>query len=147
MDVSNFPPGLALHALQCRVMVKLCDSASSIEGGGTSAIFPYYDTSAFVQIFGNLYGTSAIFPYYDTGTFSNFWKLHTGKLFGNYMLGNFLETICWEIFWKLYAGNLLMETMCWEIRVDAGSFLMGVIMAQCYSIILQFQSNGTWSAS
>ena len=39
------------------------------------------------------------------------------------MLGNFLGTICWETFWKLYAGNLMMETMCWEIRVDAGGFL------------------------
>ena len=50
----------------------------------------------------------------------NFWKLYAGKSFGNCMLGNFLKTICWEIFWKLYAGNLLMEAMCWEIRVDAG---------------------------
>ena len=36
-----------------------------------------------------------------------------------------------------------METMCWEIRVDAGGFLKGVIMAQCYGITLQFQGNGT----
>ena len=72
---------------------------------------------------------------------SNFWKLHAGKfleticweifgticweMFRKYMLGNFLETTCWEIFWKLYAGNLLIETMFWEIRVDAGDFLMG----------------------
>ena len=62
--------------------------------------------------------------------FSNFWKLYAGKC---------LETICWEIFWKLYAGNLLMETMCWEIQVDAGSFLMRVIMAQCYSIHYGFK--------
>ena len=78
----------------------------------------------FFQIFGN----------YMLG---NFWKLHVGK---------FLETICWEIFWKLYAGkffwklyagNLLMETMCWEIRVDAGGFLKAVIMAQSHGIIPQ----------
>ena len=30
--------------------------------------------------------------------------------------------------------------MCWEIRVDAGGFLMGVIMAQCYSITKQFKA-------
>ena len=60
--------------------------------------------------------------------FLNFWKLYAGK---------FLETICWEIFWKLYAGNLLMETMCCEIRVDAGGFLKGVITAHSYSIILR----------
>ena len=33
-----------------------------------------------------------------------------------------------------------METMCWEIRVDAGGFLKGVIMAQCYGIILRFKA-------
>ena len=27
MEVSNFPPGLALHELQCGMLVKLCDSA------------------------------------------------------------------------------------------------------------------------
>ena len=43
------------------------------------------------------------------------------------------------------AGNFL-ETICWEIRVDTNGFLMGVIMAQCYGIILWFQSNGTWSS-
>ena len=48
-----------------------------------------------------------------------------------------------EIYWKLYAGNLLMETICWEIRMDSGSVLKGVIMAQCYGIILRFQGNGT----
>ena len=58
------------------------------------------------------------------------WKLYAGKFF-----------------WKLYAGNLLMETMCWEIRVDTGGLLMGVIMAQCYGITLRFQGNGTCSAS
>ena len=47
-----------------------------------------------------------------------------------------------EISWKLYAGKFL-ETKCWEIRVDAGSFLKGVIMAQCYGIIVRFQGNGT----
>ena len=36
-----------------------------------------------------------------------------------------------------------METMCWEIWVDAGGFLKEVIMAQCYGITLQFQGNGT----
>ena len=48
-----------------------------------------------------------------------------------------------EISWKIYAVNLLMETMCWEIRVDAGGFLKGVIPSQCYGIILRFQGNGT----
>ena len=48
------------------------------------------------------------------------------------------------IFWKLYAGKFL-ETICWEIWVDTSGFLMGVIMAQCYSI-LRFQGNGTWSS-
>ena len=33
-----------------------------------------------------------------------------------------------------------METICWKIRVDAGGFFKGVIMAQCYSIILQFKA-------
>ena len=47
--------------------------------------------------------------------------------------------------WKLYAGKFL-ETICWKIRVDAGCFLKGVIMAQCYGIILRFQGNGTWSS-
>ena len=51
-----------------------------------------------------------------------------------------------ENFLKLYAGNLLMETTCLESRVDTSSFLMGVIMAQCYGIILRFQGNGTWSS-
>ena len=37
--------------------------------------------------------------------------------------------ICWEISWKLYAGNLLMETMGWEIWMDASGFLKRVIMA------------------
>ena len=76
---------------------------------------------------------------------SNFWKLYVGNFFGNYMLGNF---------WKLYAGNFLelyaekcfgnymlenfLEAICWKIRVDAGGFLKGVIMAQCYGIILRF---------
>ena len=71
------------------------------------------------------------------------WKLYAEKFLGNYMMGNFLdlyagkflETICWESFWKLYAGNFLMETMC------LGN--SGVIMAQCYGIILRFQGNGT----
>ena len=44
--------------------------------------------------------------------------------------------------WKLYAGKFL-ETMCWKFRVDAGCFLKGVIMAQCYGTILQFQGSGT----
>ena len=56
-------------------------------------------------------------------------------------------------FWKLYAGkfcdpyegNLLMETMCWEIRVDAGGFLRGEIMAQFYGITLRFQGKGARS--
>ena len=42
---------------------------------------------------------------------SIFWKFlgnHMMEISWNYMLGNF---------WKLYAGNLLMETMCWEIWV------------------------------
>ena len=43
-------------------------------------------------------------------------------------LGNHMMEISWKLnarnfFWKLYAGNLLMETMCWEIRVDAGGLL------------------------
>ena len=62
------------------------------------------------------------------------------------MLGNFRKLCAGKFFWKLYAGNLLMETMCWEIWVDTSGFLMGVIMAQCYGIILQFQGNGTWSS-
>ena len=33
-----------------------------------------------------------------------------------------------------------METICWKIWVDAGSFLKGVIMAQCYGIILWFKA-------
>ena len=33
-----------------------------------------------------------------------------------------------------------METICREIRVDAGRFLKGVIMAQCYGIILRFKT-------
>ena len=28
------------------------------------------------------------------------------------------------IFWKLYVGNPLMETMCWEIWVNAGGFCL-----------------------
>ena len=40
----------------------------------------------------------------------------------------------------LYAGNLPMETICWEIRVDAGGFLKGVIVAPCYGIILRFKA-------
>ena len=46
---------------------------------------------------------------------------------------------------KPVAGNFL-ETICWEIRVDTSGPLMGVIMAQCYGIILRFQGNGTWSS-
>ena len=57
----------------------------------------------------------------------NFWKLYAGK------------------FCDPYEGNLLMETMCLEIRVDAGGFLMGVIMEQCYGITLRFQGNGARS--
>ena len=30
--------------------------------------------------------------------------------------------------------------------MDTSSFLMGVIVAQCYGIILRFQGNGTWSS-
>ena len=60
------------------------------------------------------------------------WKLYAGKFLGNQMM---------KISWKLYAGKFL-ETMCWKIWVDAGGFLMGVIMAQCYGIILRFQGNG-----
>ena len=48
------------------------------------------------------------------------------------MLGNF---------WVPYDGNLLMETFRWKIQVDARGFSMGVIMAQCYSIMLWFQGN------
>ena len=67
---------------------------------------------------------------------SIFWQFR-----GNYMLGNS---------WKLYAGKFLeiyagkfLETICWKIRVDAGCFLKGVIMAQCWCIILRFQGSGT----
>ena len=42
----------------------------------------------------------------------------------------------------LYSGNFL-ETIFREIWVDAVCFLKGVIMTQCYGIILQFQGNGT----
>ena len=47
-----------------------------------------------------------------------------------------------EISWELYARKFL-ETICWKIQMDAGCFLKGVIMAQCYGIILRFQGNGT----
>ena len=47
-----------------------------------------------------------------------------------------------EISWKLYVGKFL-ETMCWKIWVDASGFLKGVIMAQCYGIIIWFQGSGT----
>ena len=50
--------------------------------------------------------------------------------------GNFLETICWEILGNYILGN----------SSGYQGFLMGVIMAQCYSIILWFQGNGTWSS-
>ena len=33
-----------------------------------------------------------------------------------------------------------METICWKIREDASSFLKGVIMAQCYGVMLQFKA-------
>ena len=33
-----------------------------------------------------------------------------------------------------------METICWKIRVDAGGSWKGVIMAQCYGIILRFKA-------
>ena len=74
----------------------------------------------------------------------NFYERKTrNSIFWNFfgtIYENFLESICWEYFWKLYAGNFLMATMCWEIRVDAGGFLKGKIMAQCYSIILRFKT-------
>ena len=41
----------------------------------------------------------------------------------------------------LYDGNFL-ETMCWEIWVDADGFMMGVIMARYCNIILRFQGSG-----
>ena len=44
------------------------------------------------------------------------------------------------------AGNFL-ETICWEIRVDTSGFLIGVIMVQCYGIILRVQGNGTRSSA
>ena len=50
-----------------------------------------------------------------------------------------------EISWKLYAGKFLANYKLGN-SVDTSSFLMGVIMAQCYGIILQFQGNGTWSS-
>ena len=33
-----------------------------------------------------------------------------------------------------------METFCWKIRVDTSGFSRGVIMAQCYGIILWFKA-------
>ena len=77
----------------------------------------------------------------------DFWKLYAGKFFETIYAGKFFGNCMLGNFWKLYAGNLLMETMCWEIQVDAGGFLMGVIMAHCFGITLRFQGNGTWSAS
>ena len=90
----------------------------------TSAKSRVQNTSAKLEISWKLYA----------GKF--FWKLYARKLFGNYMLRNFLETICWEISLKLYDGNFL--------ELYAGKFgwmpaaFEEVIMAQCYSIILQF---------
>ena len=59
----------------------------------------------------------------------NFTNAKLGILYS----GNYLETICREIL-----GNHI-----WKIRLDAGCFLKGVIMAQCYGTILRFQGNGT----
>ena len=66
----------------------------------------------------------------------------SGKSVGKYerkttkpVAGNFLETICWEILGNYMLGN--SDGYQW--------LLVGVIMAQCYSIILRFQGNGTWS--
>ena len=59
----------------------------------------------------------------------HYYSLMMAANFGNYMLVKILI---------LYAG---------KIQVDASSFLMGLIMAQCYDITLWFQGNGTWSAS
>ena len=59
------------------------------------------------------------------------------EILGNYMLANFLETICWQIL-----GNYMLA--------NSGGYqqlLMGVIMAQCYDIILRFQGNDTWSSA
>ena len=148
---------------------------SSIVHGGTSAFFPYEGASKLIfpyegtSAFFPYEGMSAFFEKsnariqaqnHESKNTSAKSRVQNSKF---YMLGNFLETICWEIswkpyagkflenicwemFWKLHAGNLLMKTMCWEIRVDAGSFLKGVIMAQCYGITLQFQGNGTRSS-
>ena len=77
----------------------------------------------------------------------NFLKLYAGKFFGTMCWKIFLKLYAGKIFWELYAGNLPVEIICWEIRVDVGSFLKGVIMAQCYGTILQIQGNGTWNAS
>ena len=69
------------------------------------------------------------------------------------MLGNFLETICWKFLGNYMLGNFL-GTICWEILGNymlghSGGyqqFLIGVIMAQCYGITLQFQGNGARSS-
>ena len=51
------------------------------------------------------FGTSAIFPYYDTSAI--FWKIYMVQILGNYMLENFIENYMLGNFWKLYAGNFL----------------------------------------
>ena len=83
--------------------------------------------------------------------FSNRWQKYErkiGKVCGKIRAQNSSTKLLNQLLaisWKLYAGKFL-ETICWEIRVDTSGFLMGVIMAQCYGIILRFQGNGTWSS-
>ena len=120
----------------------MCLLPSSIGGGGTStpalpptailstsAFFPYYGTSAFFEKSNTRIrvqnheckNTSAKIRVQNhrhktrnSICWEISWKLYAGKFLGNHKM---------EISWKLYAGNLLMETMCWEIQVDASSFL------------------------
>ena len=88
---------------------------------GYQRIFPYEGTSAkSPKIRSQNSSTILRAQFYERKTRNSiFWKF-----LGNHMM---------EISWKLYAGKFL-ETICWEIRVDTSSFLMRVIMAQCYGI-------------
>ena len=43
-------------------------------------------------------------------------------------------------------GNFL-ETICWKIRVDTGSFSIDKTMVLGYGITLWFQGNGPWQLS
>ena len=107
--------------------------------------------------------TFSIFWYYLMKLFNGnnflarkiFLKLYAGKIFLKLYAGKFffklysvkilLKPYAGKIFWELYADNLPMENICWEIRVDADSFLKGVTMARYYDTILRIQGNGARS--